>query len=105
MKFEVLICGSDVNAYYMARCVHEAYNKKAYMLIKDKKYKIEKADFEYSEAVNPNTFVGLEKDYLRLGCNNGFIKVYIVKPEGKNSMDAKSFFNGVGRNLVGEKLG
>ena len=28
-----------------------------------------------------------------------------IKPEGKNSMDAKSFFNGVGRNLVGEKLG
>lgn len=36
MDFEILICGSDVNAYYMARCTHEAYNKKAYMLIKDK---------------------------------------------------------------------
>ena len=35
MDFEVLIIGSDVNAYYMARCTHEAYNKKAYMLIKD----------------------------------------------------------------------
>ena len=80
-------------------------NPGCYMLIKDKKYKIEKADYEYSESVNPNTFVGLEKDYLRLDCNNGFIKVYIVKPEGKNSMDAKSFFNGVGRNLIGEKLG
>ena len=31
MDFEVLILGSDVNAYYMARCVHEAYNKKAYL--------------------------------------------------------------------------
>lgn len=36
MDFEVLICGSDVNAYYMARCTHEAYNRNAYMLIKDK---------------------------------------------------------------------
>ena len=36
MEFEVLICGSDVNAYYMARCMHEAYNRNAYMLIKDK---------------------------------------------------------------------
>ena len=36
MDFEVLILGSDVNAYYMARCTHEAYNKNAYMLIKDK---------------------------------------------------------------------
>lgn len=34
MEFEVLIIGSDVNAYYMARCTHEAYNKKSYMLIK-----------------------------------------------------------------------
>lgn len=35
MEFEVLIVGSDVNAYYLARCTHEAYNKKCYMLIKD----------------------------------------------------------------------
>lgn len=36
MDFEVLICGSDVNAYYMARLTHEAYRKKAYVLIKNK---------------------------------------------------------------------
>ena len=36
MNFEILICGSDVNAYYMARCAHEAYGIKSYMLIKDK---------------------------------------------------------------------
>lgn len=36
MDFEVLIIGSDVNAYYMARCTHEAYNKKPYMLINSK---------------------------------------------------------------------
>ena len=80
-------------------------NPGCYMIIKDKKYKIEKADFEYCKLVNSNTFVGLEKDCLRIDCNNGFIKVYTVKPEGKNSMDAKSFFNGAGRSLVGEKLG
>lgn len=32
MDFEVLILGSDINAYYMARCYHEQYNKKAYMI-------------------------------------------------------------------------
>lgn len=32
MEFEVLILGSDINAYYMARCTHEAFNKKAYLL-------------------------------------------------------------------------
>lgn len=28
MNFEIVIIGSDANAYYMARCVHELYNKK-----------------------------------------------------------------------------
>jgi len=32
MDFEVLILGSDINAYYMARCYNEEYNKKAYMI-------------------------------------------------------------------------
>ena len=76
MDFEVLICGSDVNAYYMARCVHEAYNKKAYMLIKDKL-----AYTTYSKIINHiyndkiwdeaefinavNTFAS-EKDYKKI---------------------------------------
>ena len=34
MKYNVLIIGSDANAYYMARCYHEAYHKKAYVLAK-----------------------------------------------------------------------
>ena len=34
MDFEVLILGTDANAYYMARCYHEAYNEKAYVLAK-----------------------------------------------------------------------
>ncbi len=29
MDFEVLILGTDANAYYMARCYHELFNKKA----------------------------------------------------------------------------
>ena len=34
MDYVVLIIGSDANAYYMARCYHEAYNDKAYVLAK-----------------------------------------------------------------------
>lgn len=34
MEFVVLIIGSDANAYYMARCYHEEYNDKAYVLAK-----------------------------------------------------------------------
>lgn len=32
MDFEVLIIGTDANAYYMARCFHEAYHKKAHLV-------------------------------------------------------------------------
>lgn len=35
MEFEVVIIGSDINAYYMARCCHEAYNKKAHLIAKE----------------------------------------------------------------------
>ena len=35
MDFEILILGSDANAYYMARCAHEAYHKKAHLIGKD----------------------------------------------------------------------
>ena len=35
-EFEILILGSDANAYYMARCTYEAYQKKAHLIGKDK---------------------------------------------------------------------
>ena len=36
MDFERIILGSDANAYYMARCAYEAFNKKAYLIRKDR---------------------------------------------------------------------
>ena len=32
MDFTLLIVGADANAYYMARCYHERYNKKAFLI-------------------------------------------------------------------------
>ena len=32
MNFDVVIIGTDANAYYLARCYHELYNKKATVL-------------------------------------------------------------------------
>ncbi len=32
IEFEVLIIGTDANAYYLARCFHEEYNRKAYLI-------------------------------------------------------------------------
>lgn len=36
MDFEVVIIGSDINAYYMARNCYEAYKKKPYLIIKER---------------------------------------------------------------------
>ena len=76
-----------------------------YFKIADKKYKIEKAFYSLIENSEPGLFKGLEKDYLRIDASDGFIMVYQIKPEGKNSMDAKAFYNGVGRRLMGEQVG
>lgn len=79
-------------------------NPGCYIKIDNIKYKIEKADFELCSNTKPNTYIGLENDYIRIDCTDGFIKIFTIKPEGKNSMDAKSFFNGVGRTLIGKTL-
>jgi len=77
----------------------------AYFIWKDKKYKMEKVFFERSEETEAGIFKGLQENYLRIDCLNGFIKVFQIKAEGKNSMDAKAFYNGTGRMMTGEKLG
>ncbi len=79
-------------------------NPGAYSILKDKKYKFIKVSFEYCNNTNPCTFKGLEKDYLKVDCLNGFIKIYEIRPEGKGTMDAKSFYNGTGKSLVGDKF-
>ena len=73
-------------------------------IMKDKKYKFIKVGFDYCDNTSPCTFKGLENDYLRIDCQNGFIKVFEIRPEGKNTLDSKSFFNGSGKNLIGEKF-
>ena len=102
-EIEHILCNDNVlNVYNHIRGLLD--NPGCFVIIKDRKYKLEKVDFELCNNTKPNTFIGLEKDYLRLDCSDGFIKAFSIKPEGKNSMDAKSFFNGVGRNLVGVTL-
>ena len=80
-------------------------NPGAYFMYNNRKFKIEKVFFEECDNTKAGIFKGLEKDYLRIDCLNGFIRVYQIRPEGKNSMDAKAFYNGNGRNMAGERLG
>ena len=79
-------------------------NPGCHFMIKGKKYKIIGAFYELADNCKPNTFIGLFDNYLRIDCKDGFIKIYDLKPEGKNTMNAKAFFNGNGRNLVGETI-
>lgn len=76
-------------------------NPGAYGILNNKKYKFIKVDYELKDNTKASRFVGLENNYLRIDCIDGFIKVLEIKPEGKNNMDAKSFYNGVGKSLVG----
>lgn len=90
MDFELLILGSDINAYYMARCYHEEYNKKAYLIGK------EYMNFtSYSKILNisiePNiqeisTFKKVLKDFylnhkdkkiLLIGSNDNYVRLII----------------------------
>lgn len=79
-------------------------NPGCHFVIKGKKYKIIDAFYELADNCKANTFIGLFDNYLRIDCKDGFIKIYDLKPEGKNTMNAKAFFNGNGRNLVGETI-
>ena len=76
-------------------------NPGAFFVVNKKTYKILDVYYEITNIDKPNTIVGLENNYYRINCLDGFIKIYKIKPEGKNEMDAKSFYNGQGRNLVG----
>lgn len=80
-------------------------NPGCYGLLDNKKYKLMKVFYEESDNTTPNKFYGLVDDYIRIDCIDGFIKVYEIKPEGKNTMKAKDFYNGAGRNLVGKYFG
>lgn len=75
-------------------------NPGAFFIVNGKTYKLLDVYYAIEEVSSPNTIVGLENDYYRINCLDGFIKIFKIKPEGKNEMDAKSFFNGQGRNLV-----
>lgn len=106
MDFIVLILGSDINAYYMARCYHEQYNKKAYMI-----GKLGMNFTSYSKIINleiyPNLqekeyFVKILKDFyikhknkkiLLIASNDTYVRLIIENQKYLQDMFIYPYFN------------
>ena len=67
--FEILILGSDANAYYMARCAYEAYHKKAHIIAKDRlaftKFSNILTIKYYNDLWDEEKFVAILNDYAK----------------------------------------
>ncbi len=103
MNFDVILIGTDINAYYMARCYHELYHKKVTMIGMQ-----EMAFTSLSNIINlyinPNlnksdVFVqvlnslakSMDKEKLVLiGCNDNYVRLIV---ENKDKLDPKFVFN------------
>ena len=72
----------------------------AYVLLKGKKFKILKANY-LNEANSFASLVKIGKNKLGIGLHTGTLVIKTCQMEGKPVMDCASFFNGQGRNLVG----
>lgn len=110
MEFEVVIIGSDANAYYMCRCAHEAYGKKVKLLsvkpmsfvvhskIIDAKYdsrlwdkdKFKEAINEYVKNINANKIVCISS-------NETYARFLV---ENKEKLDKRITFNYVDLNFI-----
>lgn len=103
MDFEVIIIGSDVNAYYMARNTYEKYHKKAHLIAKAKMNFTEYSDIleiEYVDDLwNKDVFVNklLEvkdrfsnKKLLLIGTNDTYVRLIV---ENKEILEKYYVFN------------
>ena len=79
-------------------------NPGAYSIIDTKKYKFHKVRRIDEVLTEASMVYGLYDNALAIGTKNGTILVDEIQSEGKNKMDAKAFFNGAGKNLVGKKF-
>lgn len=79
-------------------------NPGAYGMIDNKKYKFHKVRRSDEILTESSMVYGLVDNALAIGTKNGTILVDEIQAEGKAKMDAKAFFNGAGKNLVGKKF-
>lgn len=113
MDFDVVLIGSDINAYYMARNFHEAYNIKPYVvgrvpmnftsLSNILNLKIVKNLIEGDTFVE--TLINLAKEInkkkiILIGCNDDYVSLII---KNRKKLSKYYLFNYVEENLL-EKL-
>ena len=74
----------------------------AYGLIKNKKLKLLEATYQKEPVKQPLEILGLRDNHFVISLHEGVLLVSKLQMEGKPVMQAKDFFNGQGRNMVGQ---
>lgn len=114
MDFEVVIIGSDINAYYMARCCHEAYNKKAHLIAKEpmnftKLSNILTIEYHenlwdkkvFLEAVNNFAKKNKNKKLLLVPSNDFYVRLIV---ENKKELNDNYVFHAISEKLLNNLL-
>ncbi len=113
MDFSVLILGSDMNAYYMARCYHELYNSKVDMMARSFS-----GPTKYTKIINPitiqdnndNTVLNSLNSYAS---NSNFNRILLIATsdktvrqvvEMKDKLSSKFVFNYPSLDIVNKLL-
>ncbi len=63
-------------------------------------YRVRKQETEHQAQIGE--VLGFEKGAMKVACRGGILLVQELQPEGKKRMDAQSFANGAGRELIGK---
>lgn len=114
MKFDVVILGSDINAYYMARCCHEQYNKKAHLIAKEPMNftslsKILTIEYHenlwdkkiFVEAVNNYAKKNKKKKILLIPSNDFYVRLLI---ENQKLLSDNCIFHKISKKLLDNLL-
>ena len=68
----------------------------AWMMLWDKKIKVLSATYTYAiHNHEAGTMISDGKSYLAFACNDGYVFLEVIKPEGKGKMEVRNFLNGV----------
>lgn len=74
-----------------------------YGIINEKKVKFHKVRYIQTDTqFQLGEVVGMKDEGFAIACRNGYIVVDELQMEGKAKTDAKSFYNGVGKQMVGQ---